>query len=66
MEKRIYNEKTGTSYTLQGDYYLPDPKLPNKENQPIGLSEQRHLKYIKKHLLQFAHKWKVEQLSCRH
>ena len=24
MEKRIYNEQTGISYTLQGDYYLPD------------------------------------------
>lgn len=23
MEKRIYNEQTGISYRLQGDYYLP-------------------------------------------
>lgn len=30
MEKRIYNEKTGISYTLQGDYYLPDLKLPDE------------------------------------
>ena len=28
MEKRIYNEHTGISYTLQGDYYLPDLALP--------------------------------------
>ena len=24
MEKHIYDEKTGLSYTLCGDYYLPD------------------------------------------
>ncbi len=27
MEKRIFNEQTGISYTLQGDYYLPDLAL---------------------------------------
>lgn len=49
MEKRIYNEQTGISYTLQGDYYLPDLKLPDQEDKPIGLWGQRHLKYIKHH-----------------
>lgn len=49
MEKRIYNEHTGISYTLQGDYYLPDLALPEQENKPIGLWGQRHLKYIKHH-----------------
>ena len=49
MEKRIYNEHTGISYTLQGDYYLPDLKLPEQEDKPIGLWGQRHLKYIKQH-----------------
>ena len=24
MQKNIYNEQTGISYTLQGNYYLPD------------------------------------------
>ena len=47
MEKRIYNEQTGISYTLQGDYYLPDLALPEQEDKPIGLWGQRHLKYIK-------------------
>lgn len=47
MEKRIYNEKTGISYSLQGDYYLPDLRLPDKENKPIGLWEQRHARYLK-------------------
>ena len=49
MEKRIYNEQTGISYTLQGDYYLPDLSLPEQENKPIGLWGQRHLRYIKQH-----------------
>lgn len=49
MKKRIYNEQTGISYTLQGDYYLPDLALPEQEDKPIGLWGQRHLKYIKQH-----------------
>lgn len=49
MEKRIYNEQTGISYTLQGDYYLPDLKLPEQEDKAIGLWGQRHLRYIKQH-----------------
>ena len=49
MEKRIYNEQTGIGYTLQGDYYLPDLKLPEQEDKPIALWGQRHLRYIKQH-----------------
>ena len=49
MEKRVFNEQTGISYTLQGDYYLPDLALPEQEDKPIGLWGQRHLKYIKQH-----------------
>ena len=49
MEKHIYNEQTGISYTLQGDYYLPNFVLPDEEEQPIGLWGQRHLRYIKQH-----------------
>ena len=49
MDKRIYNEQTGISYTLQGDYYLPNLALPEQEDKPIGLWGQRHLKHIKQH-----------------
>ena len=49
MEKHIYNEHTGISYTLQGNYYLPDLALPEQEDKPIGLWGQRYLKYIKQH-----------------
>lgn len=49
MKKHIYDEKTGISYTLQGDYYLPDFALSTEEQQPVGLWGQRHLRYIKQH-----------------
>lgn len=50
MEKQIYNEQTGISYTLCGDYYLPDLDLPTEEAEmKIGVWEQRHLRYIKQH-----------------
>ena len=49
MGKHIYNEQTGISYSLQGDYYLPDLALPDEEEQPIGLWGQRHLRYIRQH-----------------
>ena len=47
MEKVIYDEKNGLWYELQGDYYIPCLKLPEEEQQPIGLWGQRHLRYIK-------------------
>ena len=49
MEKRTYNERTGISYTLQGDYYLPDLALSKQEDKSIGLWGQRHFRYIKQH-----------------
>ena len=50
MQKNIYNEQTGISYTLQGDYYLPDLTLPaKKEERHIGEWGQRHLRYIREH-----------------
>ena len=48
MENHIYNEQTGISYTLHGDYYLPDLALPQEEKGvEIGVWGQRHLRYIK-------------------
>lgn len=47
MEKVIYDEKNGLWYELQGDYYIPCLKLPEEEQQPIGMWGQRHLRYIK-------------------
>ena len=31
MKKQIYDEKNGMSYTLHGDYYLPDLVLREEE-----------------------------------
>ena len=49
MKKHITDEKTGISYTLHGDYYLPDLELPAQEEKPIGIGGQRHLRYIQEH-----------------
>ena len=49
MEKVIYDEKNGLWYELQGDYYIPCLKLPEEEQQSIGVWGQRHLQYIKAH-----------------
>ncbi len=47
MEKVIYDEQNGIWYELQGDYYVPCLKLPEEEQQSIGVWGQRHLRYIK-------------------
>ena len=49
MKKHITDEKTGISYTLHSDYYLPDLELPAQEEKPIGIWGQRHLRYIREH-----------------
>ena len=48
MKKTIFEQMGGT-YTLQGDYYLPNITLPAKENKPIGIWGQRHLRYIRQY-----------------
>lgn len=49
MKKTIFEQMGGT-YTLKGDYYLPNLVLPAaKENRSIGIWGQRHLRYIRQH-----------------
>lgn len=48
MAKTIFEEMGGT-YTQVGDYLLPDLKLPEEEQQPIGVWGQRHQRYLKEH-----------------
>lgn len=48
MTKTIFEEMGGT-YTQVGDYLLPDLKLPEEEQQPIGVWGQRHRRYLKDH-----------------
>ena len=48
MEKHITDERTGISYTLHGDYYLPDLEYPSGERE-IGAFGMRHKKYLEEH-----------------
>lgn len=48
LAEHYTDERTGISYTLKGDYYLPDLK-PAEEEFEIGIWGQRYLRLIKKH-----------------
>ena len=49
MAKTIFEEMGGT-YVRQGEYNLPCLSLPaEKENKPIGVWGQRHLRYIRQY-----------------
>ena len=48
MNKTIFEQMSGT-YTMQGDYCLPDLTLPTEEERPIGVWGQRRLRYLKQH-----------------
>lgn len=42
-------EQMGGTYTMQGDYRLPDVTLPPEEERLIGVWGQRRLRYLKQH-----------------
>ena len=42
-------EQSGGTYTMQGDYCLPNLTLPAEEERPIGVWGQRRLNYLKHH-----------------
>ena len=42
-------EKSGGTYTMQGDYRLPNLTLPAEEEHHIGVWGQRRLRYLKQH-----------------
>ena len=48
MAKTIFEQMGGT-YTMQGDYCLPDLTLPPEEERPIGVWGQRRLRYLKQY-----------------
>lgn len=50
MEKHIYDEKNGLSYTLCGDYYLPDLVL-NEEEPIYGKYGMLRKQFLKEHRL---------------
>jgi len=49
MQKHITDRKTGIGYTLNGDYYLPNIRLPEKENCSFGKYGNLHRKYLLKY-----------------
>ena len=48
METHIYDEKNGLSYTLHGDYYLPDLVL-NEEEPIYGKYGMLRKQFLKEH-----------------
>ena len=49
LEKEITDEKTGISYTLVGDYYLPNLNLEQEEKVQLNKYGLLRLDYLKKH-----------------
>lgn len=65
MQHNIYDEQTGISYTLQGDYYLPDLTLPPEEEKRIGVWGQRHARYLKEyHKVRYINLLTRGKLNC--
>ena len=48
LEKHITDEKTGISYTLCGDYYLPDLSLPEEKFYDLGRFGRAKFRYLQK------------------
>ena len=42
-------EQIGGTYTMQGDYRLPNLTVPAEDERPIGVWGQRRLRYLKQH-----------------
>lgn len=49
MKKHIYDEANGLSYTLHGDYYLPDLVLAKDEEPTYGKYGMLRKAYLKEH-----------------
>ena len=48
MAKTIFEQMGGT-YTMQGDYCLPNLTLPPEEKRPIGVWGKHRQRYLKQH-----------------
>ncbi len=49
MEKKTIFEQLGGTYSQQGDYLLPNLKMPEQPEYNIGVWGQRRRRYLKKH-----------------
>ena len=46
LKAKIYDETNGISYTLMGNYYIPDVELPEDDDRPIGKWGRMHQVYL--------------------
>jgi hypothetical protein len=49
MEQKTIFEQLGGTYSRQGDYLLPNLKMPEQPEYTIGVWGQRRRRYLKKH-----------------
>lgn len=48
MAKSLF-EQLGGTYHEENRYFIPDLRLPDKEEQPIGIFGRRHLDFLKQY-----------------
>ena len=69
LKKEIVDEKTGISYTLVGDYYMPNLYLEPEEKITLNKYGLLRLNYLKKHNLRTRRKkygiWKINRTVSR-
>ena len=58
--------KTKITYTQQGDYFLPDLKLPEQPKVEIGIWGKRHLRYIENPLYKPIDELYTHRIPCRY
>lgn len=46
LKPRIHDEQNGFDYVLVGDYYIPDIRLPEDDDRPIGKWGRIHKSYL--------------------
>lgn len=49
LEKEFIDKRTGITYTLKGEYYIPNIAVPKDTKYTIGRFGKAHLKYIKEY-----------------
>ena len=49
MNKQIHDQKNGLTYTLCGDYYLPDLNLSDADKIPLGHYGWMRLNYLREY-----------------
>ena len=49
LPKTKIDERTGITYTLQGDYYIPNLAMPKQEKITLNKYGRMRLKYLKEH-----------------